>query len=181
MDGCQKLWDLTDETFDPEATVKILDLIHVTEYLWDAAKALQRSPKEDLRIPITAWLTVILEGKVGKVIGYLKQRLTKNTRLAKVKQKEVRKAVTYFENHRDLMKYDEYLARGYPIATGVIESACKHIVQNRMEKAGAKWTEPGAEAMITMRCVRANGDWLDYQEHRKRREKERLYPVDLAS
>jgi len=179
MDGCHKLWDLAGERF--EGAVRILDIIHVSEYLWDAAKALRKSPKDDVRIPVTAWLTVILRGNVGNVIGYLKQRLTKNKRLAKAKRAEVQKTITYFENHRHLMKYDEYLSKGYPIATGVIESACKHIVQNRLEKAGAKWTEKGAEAMIKMRCVRANGDWVAYQQHRKQQEKERLYPVDLAS
>ncbi len=179
MDGCHKLWDLAEERF--EGAVRILDVIHVSEYLWDAAKALRKSPKDDVRITVTAWLTVILKGDVGKVIGYLKQRLTKSKRLAKAKRVEVQKAITYFENHRHLMRYDEYLEKGYPIATGVIESACKHIVQNRMEKAGAKWTEKGAEAMIKMRCIRANGDWAAYQHHRKQQEKERLYPIDLAS
>ncbi len=179
MDGCHKLWDLAEERF--EGAVRILDIIHVSEYLWDAAKAFRKSPKDDVRITVTAWLTVILEGDVGKVIGYLKQRLTKSKRLAKAKRADVQKAITYFENHRHLMKYNEYLEKGYPIATGVIESACKHIVQNRLEKAGAKWSKKGAEAMIKMRCIRANGDWAAYQQYRKRKEKERLYPIDLAS
>lgn len=178
MDGCQHLWDLSEEILGHMKPIKILDLIHVIQYLWNAAKALG---DEDPRIAVTAWLEVLLEGEVGKVIGYLKQRLTKKKTLSKKKRHDVGRTITYFENHREMMKYDEYLAAGYPIATGVIESACKHIVQNRLEKAGAKWTIKGAEAMIKMRCIRANGDWLDYQEYRKQKEKERLYPVDLAS
>lgn len=178
MDGCSHLWDLTDKTFGHMEIVKILDLIHVIQYLWNAAKALDDA---DPRIAVTAWLEVLLEGHVGKVIGYLKQRLTKKKKLSKDNRALVNGTITYFENHREMMKYDEYLAAGYPIATGVIESACKHIVQNRLEKAGAKWTMEGAEAMIKMRCIRANDDWLEFQEYRKRQEKERLYPASLAS
>ena len=60
------------------------------------------------------------------------------------------------------MKYDEYLANGYPIATGVVESACGHIVKDRMELSGARWSIDGAEAMLRVRSIVKSQDWDDY-------------------
>jgi len=64
------------------------------------------------------------------------------------------------------MKYDEYLAKGYPIATGVVESACGHLVKNRMEIAGAKWGIEGAEAILKLRSVVKSADWDSYWKFR---------------
>ncbi|MCP4349744.1 MAG: hypothetical protein GY795_30045 [Desulfobacterales bacterium] len=58
--------------------------------------------------------------------------------------KRFRKVITYFKNHRDYMKYDEYLAKGYPIGSGVVESACSHVVRDRMEISGVRWRIRGA-------------------------------------
>ncbi len=63
------------------------------------------------------------------------------------------------------MRYDEYLAKGYPIASGVIEGACRHLVKDRLERAGMHWTR-----------TYVNGDWEEYQAYRIQRETQRLYP-----
>ncbi len=73
------------------------------------------------------------------------------------------------------MRYDKYLAAGYPIATGVIESACGNLVKDRMSKAGAKWRLTGAESVLKLRCTKASGDWHKYQNFRMRSESNRLY------
>ena len=83
--------------------------------------------------------------------------------------------ITYFENHRDYMRYDKYLLEGYPVASGVIESACRHLIQNRMERASAQWSILGAESVLKMRCVKANRDWALFQQMRKQQERERMY------
>ena len=54
-------------------------------------------------------------------------------------RKTVRGAAAYFERNRDRMKYDEYLAAGYPIGSGVVEGACRHLVKDRMERTGMRW------------------------------------------
>jgi hypothetical protein len=60
------------------------------------------------------------------------------------------------------MKYDEYLAKGYPIGTGVVEAACGHLVKDRMEISGARWGIEGAEAILRLRSIVKSGDWDAY-------------------
>ena len=74
------------------------------------------------------------------------------------------------------MHYGLYLAKGYPIASGVIEGACRHLVKDRMERAGMHWTPLGAQAMLDVRSVYVNGDWEAYHSYRIEKETQRLYP-----
>ena len=74
------------------------------------------------------------------------------------------------------MRYDEYLHNGYPIASGVIEGACRHVIKDRMERAGIRWTIDGAQAMLDLRSTYINGQWSDFQAHRIRSERQHLYP-----
>jgi hypothetical protein len=74
------------------------------------------------------------------------------------------------------MRYDEYLVAGYPIASGAIEGACRHLVKDRMERAGMHWTVEGAQAMLDVRSVHVDGDWEGYQSYRIARETQELYP-----
>lgn len=82
-------------------------------------------------------LLAILEGRVGRVIGGLKQVITKRE-LNKSQLQSANDVIRYFENHRPWMKYDEYLKAGYPIGTGVVESSCGHTVKTRMEGSGRR-------------------------------------------
>ena len=74
------------------------------------------------------------------------------------------------------MRYAEYLAKGYPIASGVIEGACRHLVKDRLERAGMHWTRVGAQAMLDVRSLYVNGDWEHYQGYRIDCETRLLYP-----
>jgi hypothetical protein len=74
------------------------------------------------------------------------------------------------------MRYDKYLACGYPIASGVIEGACRHVVKDRLERTGMNWTIPGAEAMLELRCIYLTEQWDAFIEFRIARETQRLYP-----
>ena len=179
FDGAHILWDLGKKYF-PDA-ICILDIIHVLDYLWDAVHVFEKKDTKQAKALTKLYLTMILEGKVGYVIGALRQRLAKNKKLSKKKKKIVEKAITYFENHRDYMSYDDYLAKGYPIGTGVIESACGHLVKDRMQKSGARWKIVGAEPVLKLRSVYANGDWKTYQQLRMNEEHNRLYPYKLAA
>jgi hypothetical protein len=64
------------------------------------------------------------------------------------------------------MKYDEYLRAGYPIASGVIEGACRHFVKDRMERSGMRWRLAGAQAMLDVRAIYLSTYWDDF--HRSR-------------
>ncbi len=78
------------------------------------------------------------------------------------------------------MCYDEYLAAGYPIASGVIEGACRYVVKDRMERAGMRWTVEGAQAMLDLRSTYVNGQWVEFQNYRIAQENLRLYPHQVA-
>ena len=74
------------------------------------------------------------------------------------------------------MRYHEYLAAGYPIASGVIEGACRHVVKDRLERTGMTWTVPGAQAMLSLRCIHLSEIWDEFTNFRVQTETERLYP-----
>jgi len=87
------------------------------------------------------------------------------------------KVAAYLERNAPSMDYAAYLARGWPIATGVIEGACRHLVKDRCELSGMRWTIDGAEALLHLRCVQENGDWDAYHAFRRRQRHLRLYAV----
>ena len=120
---------------------------------------------------------MLLEGKVGYVIRNFRQ-LIKQHDLRGTKKKAVGSAITYYENNRDHMRYDEYLAAGYPIASGVIEGACHHFVKDRMEGAGMRWELEGAQAMLSLRAIYLNGQWDDFITYHIAKEQAALYGED---
>ena len=156
----------------------ILDIIHASEYLWGVGTALY-GEKGSTRIRwVEAKLYALLEGKVGYLIGGLRQRLTKNQdRLTSPQKKALEKTITYFDNHRHMMHYDIYLHKGYPIATGVVEGTCGSLVKDRMEQSGMRWSIKGAQAVLAQRAVVKNGDWNDFFTYYIDAERERLYPT----
>ena len=73
------------------------------------------------------------------------------------------------------MDYQTYLAKGWPIGTGVVEGACRHLVKDRFEQAGMRWSMPGAQSMLELRAVALNGDWLDFQRFRRQHSHQERY------
>lgn len=180
MDGDLGLWRKAANLFREWSNVtRILDIIHVVQYLWLATNALFGEGSAEGRIWIKEKLTEILEGRVGYFIGGLKQRITKNGLKGSTK-KALEKVITYFENHRRWMRYDEYLAAGMPIATGVVESACNSVVKNRMEGNGMRWTVDGAEAVLRLRSLKKSGHLEEFGHFRTTLEQLRLYGPDSA-
>ena len=110
---------------------------------------------------VSATLLTILQGNVGTYLRELQDELDNGTWTA-AQRKTFTKVITYLQNHQAYMAYDQYLANGYPIATGVVESACGHLVKDRMELSGARWSIDGAEAMLRVRSVVKSQDWDDY-------------------
>ncbi len=153
-----------------------LDMIHTMEYIWEAGTALhgEKGPGRE------AWVRehglALLGGHVGRVIGGLQQTLTKKDGVLRASQKEVlSKVATYLANHRHLMRYDVYLAAGYPIATGVIEGTCGSLVKDRTDRSGMKWTRRGVQAVLHLRALKRNGDWDAYWDYHIQKEHQRLY------
>ena len=164
----------------PSPIVLILDIMHVLSYLWTASYAFHKEGSAEAARWVMHRLQLLLEGKVGYVIGGLKQSITKHD-LSGHKRAKVEKAIEYMAKRREYMAYDDYLAKGYPIGSGVVEGACRSLVRDRMEGPGMRWGVPGAQAILDLRAVRMNGDWQDFWEYRVCKERERLYGLRKAS
>ncbi len=123
-------------------------------------------------------LLSILQGNVGRVVGGLKQSLTKR-KLSKNKRDAIEKVIRYFENHRQHMRYDEYLKAGFPIGGGVVESTCGHTVKGRMEGTGRRQSIKGAESTLLLRSVYTSDDWHVYWQWHMKLERIRVLWRDV--
>jgi hypothetical protein len=173
-DGPESLWEARRRHL-PSGGVDILDLLHVTPRLWKAAHVFHREGSAAAEAFVRDRCLRVLQGRVDGVLRGLREMATKQG-LTGSKKKALTQVCGYLEKNRGRMRYDAYLAAGYPIASGVIEGACRHLVKDRMERAGMHWTVPGAQAMLDVRSVQIDGAWDDYQAYRIDRETRLLYP-----
>ncbi len=174
-DGQEALWDAQQEYLNGRCTVGILDLLHVTPRLWQAAHVFHPEKSAAAEAFVRQRLLRVLRGEVALVVRGLRVMGSKRS-LSAAKRKTLRSVCHYYDQNRERMRYDEYLAAGYPIASGAIEGACRHLVKDRMERAGMHWTLAGAEAMLEVRSLFVSGHWEEYQSYRIAEEMQRLYP-----
>jgi hypothetical protein len=160
-------------------TVDILDLMHVLPRVWSAAHVFEAEGSEAASAFVRVHLTRILHGEVGQVLAVWRRKATCQG-LRGAKKKSLATLCGFLEKNKHRMKYDEYLRRGCPVATGVIEGACRHVIKDRMERAGMRWKVPGAQAMLNLRTIHTNGDWAEFQKFRIELETECLYPHTKA-
>jgi len=175
MDGQRSLWGSCVAHLPQSDTVEILDLLHAVEYVWNAAYLFHAEGSDAATAFVRDRVLRILRGEVGYVIGGLRQMATKRGLPAK-KRKILTQICNYLTRNRTRMRYKEYLKAGYPIASGVIEGACRHVVKDRMERSGMRWTIDGAQAMLDLRSTAVNDQWPAFQIHRIQAETHRLYP-----
>lgn len=177
MDGQDSLWKSGLEYF-PETerdVIEILDIIHVSSHVWDAVNALYPKHDDLTQVRVKRYMDAILNSNVDEVIESLYSAMDAVSLTAK-KFKKVAGACGYLRNNRHRMYYREYLEMGYPIASGVIEGACRHVVKDRMERSGMRWTMDGAHAMLSLRCIQINDFWDDFMSYHAQQEAQRLYP-----
>jgi hypothetical protein len=177
MDG-EKALRTEQHSWLPRA-IGVLDIWHVMERLWAVAYCFYAEQSPAAERFVEERLRALLEGKVGYVIGHFR-RLLQHPQLSAEKRRTIRSAITYFDNNRPYMKYDEYLAAGYPIGSGMAEGACRHVVKDRMEMTGMRWTLKGAQSMLHLRAIYLNGDWEDYLDSYIQTEQSRLYRQTAA-
>lgn len=176
MDGQMSLWEAADTCVvgvPPEETIDILDIVHVAGYVWRAAKVFH-THYEHQEAFARERLLRILQGNVKGVVAGLRSRATRRGLSGKARQ-EIDTVCGYLEAHAGRMKYDAYLAAGYPIATGVIEGACRHLVKDRMERSGMRWTQPHAQGMLDVRAVHQSSYWEDFHQRRTWTEQRHRY------
>jgi len=172
MDGERQFWDLQEEWLS--RAVPILDLFHALERIWKVAHCVYADKSPAANEFVTRHLQMLLEGKVAYVVRAFR-KLLKKRGLRREEKTTIESAITYYQNNREHMRYDEYLAAGYPIASGVIEGACHHFVKDRMEQAGMRWELEGAQAMLSLRAIYLNGQWDDFVAYRIEQEQALLY------
>jgi hypothetical protein len=143
-----------------EVTV-VLDFIHALEYLWKAGAALHEAGSKELEEWVLERLTAILEGKVSDVVAGMRRSATKRGLSAK-KRAPIDRAAKYFLKRKAMMRYDEQLALGTPIASGVIEGTCRSLINDRLDVTGARWSLNGAESVLRLRAILRSGDWDPY-------------------
>lgn len=139
----------------------IADIVHVSEYIWKGANAVLGEKSNERTAWVRRILKDILEGKVEQVAKDLQAKKDKGD-LKESAGEQLAVTIKYLENHKHKMAYDVYLQKGYPISTGIIESTCGHLVKDRMEDSGMRWTVSGAQQMLDLRAVNKNGDWKPF-------------------
>jgi hypothetical protein len=155
--------------------VLVQDFVHVLEYLWKAAYALHPEHAEERESWVMDRATAVLEGRAQDVAVGLRRAATRK-QLSQNARKPVDKAADYIDNNQERLQYDHALAHGLPIATGVIEGACRHLVKDRMDITGARWGLARAEAVLKLRSLKISGDLAAYLAFHFEQEHKRNYP-----
>ena len=174
LDGAPSLVSTSDVCLPEGVTpVDILDIVHVAGYVKRAAKAFH-SHEEHREAFSRDLLEKILSGQTASVIHGLRVRAGRH-QLRGESLQEIQTVCGYFENNQYRMHYDEYLRQGYPIATGVIEGACRHLVKDRMERTGMRWRLQNAESMLHVRAVFQSPHWSEFHESRIATEQHEIH------
>ena len=171
-DGCEALQSRIRTQF-PDFNL-ILDFIHASEYLWDVANCLLGETHPDRLDWMANQTLLILSGQTQQVINDFRNMAQKSEIRATLRE-QLNKTANYFQRNLSFMDYSSYLANGWPIASGVIEGACRHFVKDRCELSGMRWNQTGAESLLLLRAVAENDDWDAYHDFRKQQRHSRLY------
>lgn len=177
MDGEKKLWEMGSEMMALENCIQILDIIHAASYLWKATEALSPDSSTKDNIPVVKkYMGFLLNGQVKKVIRSFRHLATRRKITGK-RLEQIKISCGYLESNAERMRYNEYLAAGYPIGSGIIEGACRHIIVDRMEESGMRWVMAGAKAILGLRCIYINGDWEQFMDFNIQQEQRTIHPA----
>ena len=154
--------------------VIIIDVIHVLEYLWGAVWCFFDEGDPAAEAWVRDKARSVLEGNATHVAAGIRRWAT-TRRLPLFKRDKADACATYLTNKAPYLDYPTALANGWPIATGVIEGTCRYLVADRMDITGARWSVNGAEAILKLRALRANGDLDTYWQYHLNQERQRIH------
>ena len=152
----------------------IVDLVHVLEYLWGSAWCFFKEGDPAAEEWVKHKALAILDGKAGILAAAIRRKATR-IGLDDEQRTNADRAADYLLNKRRYLAYPTALQNGWPIATGVIEGACRHLVKDRMDLTGARWGLQGAEAILKLRALRSNGDFDTYWRYHLTKERHRVH------
>src|SRR5665648_562545 len=160
----------------------VCDFVHVIEYLWKAAWSFHTEGDPAAELWVRRHASHLLAGDATKVAGQIRRAAT-TKHLDPGQRKGADQAASYLTNkhHAGLLDYPTALSNGWPIATGVIEGACRHLVKDRMDITGARWGLPGAEAILKLRALLSNSDFDSYWDYHLARERHRNHDLRYAN
>jgi hypothetical protein len=147
----------------------VVDFIHVAEYMWKAGIAFHGEGNAALDLWVAKHLLAVLEGRPGHVAAGLR-RSARRLNLDENARKAVDTCAKYLLRRAPYLHYNWYLAEGFPIATGVIEGACRYLIKDRMDITGARWGLVAAEAVLRLRALKTSGDFDEYWPFHERQE-----------
>ena len=153
----------------------VIDLIHVLEYIWKAAWSLHAAGDPAAEDWVAVKALAVLAGDSARAAAEITAEADA-AGLTAAQRAGADACVRYLTSKHEYLRYDQALAAGWPIATGVIEGACRHLIGDRLDITGARWGLQGAEAVLTLRAVISNGDFDEYWRFHLAREHQRLYP-----
>lgn len=162
-----------------EVTI-LIDFVHVLEYVWKAAWCLFEEADPAAENWVRTQGLRILQGHAGQVTTDLRRHATR-ARIRPAQRTGVHACARYLTNKRPYLDYPTALTQGWPIATGVIEGACRHLIKDRMDLTGARWGLPSAEAVLKLRALHNNGDFDDYWTYHLTQEKHRIHKTCYAN
>src|SRR5674476_947697 len=152
----------------------VCDLVHVVEYLWKATWSLHPEADPTAEQWVRRQALAVLAGDALKVARAIRRQATK-AGLSPTQHKGADEAADYLTSKAPYLDYPTALGSGWPIATGVIEGACRHIVADRFDVTGARWGLAGAEAILKLRALRSNGDFQNYWTWHLDQERQRVH------
>jgi hypothetical protein len=152
----------------------VLDLVHVLEYLWAAAWCFHARDDPAAEDWVAVQALAVLAGRTRQVTASLTAQAARHG-LGETQRAGVEACVRYLTNNTKYLRYDTALASGWPIGTGVIEGACRHLIGDRLGIAGSRWGIEGAEAILRLRAVIDNGEFEAYWEVHLRCEHNRVH------
>jgi hypothetical protein len=158
----------------------VLDFVHVLEYLWKAARSFYREGNPAAEVWIAEKAAGVLAGQASTVAASIRRKAT-NLKLDLARRDGTDTCADYLLRKRPYLNYHIALEHGWPIATGVIEGACRHLVKDRMDITGARWGLEGAEAVLKLRALRQNGDFDAYWNYHIAQERRRVHEVRYAN
>ena len=117
--------------------------------------------KDNAEAWVTQRLRELLEGRLIQAVSLMEHLIIAHG-ISSKRAKGVAACVTYLKNKAEHLRYDTYLADGLPIASGVVEGACRHLIEDRLGITGARWRLESAEAVMQLRALEASGDLEGY-------------------
>ena len=157
----------------------VIDFIHVLEYVWKAAWCFFAEGDPATERWVRKQALAILGGHAGRVAAAIRRKAAREC-FDRASRTAAERSANYLTRKRPYLNYPTALQRGWPIATGVIEGACRHLVKDRMDITGARWGLDGAEAVLKLRALISNGDFAEYWRYHLIRERVRVHDVRYA-